>query len=351
MSGALPPVFVVGTGRCGSTLLSRCLGAHADILSLSEFWVFATDLGGRIAEAFPEERIDGEALWRTLSAVLPRQTLMLRQDVMMEEALYRPGPGRRFTKESGIPAIAATTLPHLSPDPDALFEEVGAICRALPEGTAGECYAALFDRMRQARGARVWVERSGGSLRLIRRLRNAFPEARFVHIVRDGRDTAISMSRHHGFRLVLAASAITEIFGVDPYESEDRTLEIDLPDELLPYLPERFDPAFFRADATALPLCGHYWSGEIRAGLEELAGLGGEQLLTLRYEDLLARPREVLERFFRFILRGDPGPGLDAMAAAIRPPASDWRGLPAAEAAALDRACAPGFAALCAAGI
>ncbi len=30
--------FVVGTGRCGSTLLSRLLREHRDVLSMSEFF-------------------------------------------------------------------------------------------------------------------------------------------------------------------------------------------------------------------------------------------------------------------------------------------------------------------------
>jgi hypothetical protein len=42
---ALPPVFVVGTGRCGSTLVSNILRAHPGVLSLSEFFTFITDLG------------------------------------------------------------------------------------------------------------------------------------------------------------------------------------------------------------------------------------------------------------------------------------------------------------------
>lgn len=347
-AGTLAPVFIVGTGRCGSTLLSRFLAMHPDVLSLSELWVFATDLGGRIEATFPDGDIGGERLWQILTGIHPRQTLMLRHDVMMDEALYRPGPGRRFTAATGIPAILATTLPHLSDDPDALFDEVGAIARALPPVPIGQAYAALFDRMRDRQGARMWVERSGGSLRLVRRLRLHFPNARFVHLVRDGRDTALSMSRHYGFRMALANAAMTEILGADPYESADRTWECDLPDELLAYLPERFDADWFRRDSTALPLCGHYWAGEIRAGLEDLAGLPDGHLLTLRYEDLLRAPAATLDRFFRFLMRGDPGIDVERLAAMVRRPNADWRMLRADEAAALDHACRPGFEALAA---
>ncbi len=345
-SPTLPPVFIVGTGRCGSTLLSRCLSMHPDVLSLSELMVFATDLGGRIAQAFPQGPVSGPALWRILGGAHPRHTLMLRHDVMMDEALYRPGPGRRFDRDSGIPAIAATTLPALTDDPDALFDRVAAIAASLPPAPIGVQYTALFDRLRDAFGARLWVERSGGSLRIVRRLREHFPEARFVHIVRDGRDVALSMSRHYGFRLAFAAAQITEILGVDPYEHADRRWEADLPDNLLPYLPERFDAAAFRADTTPLPLCGHYWSGEIRNGLDALRGLSSDRLLTLRYEELLAEPKAVLERLFGFFLRGDDGFDLDACAALIRSPRSSWRELHEPVAAELGRACRPGFDAM-----
>lgn len=153
MPAPLPPVFIVGTGRCGSTLLSRFLRMHPGILSLSELFVMVTDLGGRIAETFPSGKLDGPALWRILSGIHPRQTLMLRQDVMMDEALYRPGPGRRFTQETGIPAIAATPLAHLSDDPDTLFDEVAALAHAQPSLPTGQAYATLFDTMRARRGA------------------------------------------------------------------------------------------------------------------------------------------------------------------------------------------------------
>jgi hypothetical protein len=341
-----PPVFIVGTGRCGSTLLSGFLRAHAQVLSLSEFWVFISDLGGRIAEAFPEGEVSGTEFWPLLAGAHPRQTLMLRNDVMMDEALYRPGPGRRYTHETGVPALVATTLTHLCAEPELLFDALQAEVEQLPPAPIGRQYRSVFNSLRDRFGASIWVERSGGSLRLVHRLRQHFPEARFVHIVRDGRDTALSMSRHLGFRLALINAQLTEILGVDPFEDPDRRFESDLPDELIPFLPERFEADTFRDWQIALPLCGHYWAGEIQAGLQELAGLGEDKLLTLRYEQILSSPTTTLERLFQFLLPDAPLPDLAAMASQVREPRSDWRSLPADVLNQLEIACAPGFRAL-----
>lgn len=343
----LPPTFIVGTGRCGSTMLSVLLREHPRLLSLSETFSFVTDLGGRIAESFPDGPLDADRFWRLVASPHPKQTVMLRHGVAMDEALYRPGPGLRFTADSGVPAIAQTTLPHLTSAPDALLDELQAFIATQPAGTAADWYTRLFDRLARRFGKQGWLERSGGSLRIARRLARAFPDARFVHLVRDGRDCAISMSRHYGFRMALVAMQLTEILGVDPYESPDRTWERDIPDDLVHFLPERFDPAEFRRYETPLPLCGHYWSGEIVAGLAELAELPEERRLTLRYEDFLARPHETISRLIEFL---DPGgadaPWIDRAAATIRSARSAYRELAPRTLAQLTDACRPGFAAL-----
>lgn len=345
------PVFILGTGRCGSTLLSNLLRDHPHVLSVSEFFTTTTDLGGRIARSFPEEEVDGEELWRIVADVPPKLAMMMRHGVAMEEVLYRPGPGRRFTAEGGVPGLMQTSLPHLSAEADLLFDELAAWVGGLGAAPIGAQYSELFGWLARRFGKRMWVERSGGSLRLTGRLRRAFPGARFVHLIRDGRDCAISMSRHLGFRMALVAMQLTEVLGVDPYESPDRTWEADLPEEWLDFLPERFDGAAFRRYETPLPLCGHYWSGEVTTGMAELADLPGERLLSMRYEDLLAAPGREIERLAAFLGEGMVDAGWVVRGeASVRAPRSTWRDLPARELRELERACEPGFAALAAVG-
>ncbi len=111
-------MFVVGTGRCGSTLLLNMLRLHPHILSLSELFSFISDLGCQVAVAFPQGMIEGEPMWALLAAQLPRQNLMLRHDVAMPEVLYPwRAPASRFNARTGVPAISQVCLPHLSDTP------------------------------------------------------------------------------------------------------------------------------------------------------------------------------------------------------------------------------------------
>lgn len=341
------PVFVVGTGRCGSTLLSNMLREHPAVLSLSELFSFATDLGGRIAEAFPDGPIDAPAFWRIVGGAHPKATTMLRHGVAMDEVLYRPTHQTRFSAEDGVPALLQTTLPHLTSDPDALYDEVERFVASGPVASAGDHYRRLFGWLAHRFDKRLWVERSGGSLRVVARLAAAFPDARFVHLVRDGRDCAVSMSRHHGFRMALVAAQLTEILGVDPYESSDRTAEGDLPDELVPFLPERFDGEAFRRYETPVALCGHYWSGECLAGVRELEAVAPARVLVLRYEDLVRAPEIPLSRLTAFLGEDLVEPAwARRMAGIVRPARSSWTSLPPRELRWLEAACRPGFAAL-----
>jgi hypothetical protein len=94
-----PPVFIVGTGRCGSTMMSNLVRMHPRLLSLSEFFM---SLGGR---AFTLREPDGERFWRLLSRLPPIAGRMLAKGPQMEEVLYGFGNGARFGPPTCRPSL------------------------------------------------------------------------------------------------------------------------------------------------------------------------------------------------------------------------------------------------------
>jgi hypothetical protein len=99
-------------------------------------------------------------------------------------------------------------------------------------------------------------------------------------------------------------------------------------------------------------LCGHYWSGEIRRGVELLGALPAERVITLRYEDLLDDPDTTVTRLGEALGRGEVDPQWHRAAVAmVGRGRSAWRELPTAERRELQHACAPGFAALAEQGL
>lgn len=382
VSAGLDQVFVIGTGRCGSTLTSAMLRQHSRILSLSEWFSFITDLGCAIDDVFPPGLVSGAQMWAILAARLPRQNLMLRHDIAMPEVLYpwqgnqlsgtgKPGmlqPGHestsneptrsapRFSAQSGVPAISQVSLPHISDEPDALFDALQAVVCELPPAPVGVQYQRVFAWLAEQQHATVWVERSGGGLRILARLMQHFPRARFVHIVRDGADTALSMSVHRGFRFVFAAFQLLEVLGVDPYVSSDRRWEGDLSDEQASLLPEHFTKQAFLDFSTPPPMCGHYWSGEICHGMTLLQDLPAERLLTIRYEDLLQQAAQTATAMLRFIRRGEfdvvaDGEWVQQVVAMIRQPTSSWQNISPRLREQTVHACRPGVVALAKAGV
>ena len=339
------PVIVVGTGRCGSTLLSQMVRLHPDLLSVSEVFSFVTDLGTRIEQAFPLGLISGRRFWEILATPQPRQSILLANQLQMAEVIYPWETGRFAPAE--LPPILQGMLPHLDGvDPDRLFDALEQEIPGWAAAPAAEHYLRLFRLLTRRFGKEQWVERSGGSLRVVERLVETFPDAAIVHLVRDGRDTALSMSKHIGFRMAILCGLQAETLGLDPYESSDRTDEADLSDELAETLPEHFTKAAFNRFDLPASLCGHYWTGEIVSGLKALEKIEPASVLTVRYEDLLIDSAGVLQRFGDFAGCVTPQDWLADAGSLVRDQAPRWRSLPADQRKALTEACRPGFDAL-----
>ncbi|MFI1105142.1 sulfotransferase family protein [Streptomyces melanogenes] len=333
--------FVVGTGRSGSSALSGIVHAHPDILSLNEL------LSSVQSQGLPAGQLNGEEFWRLLAEPNPQFETMIRNGVPMPEFLYTRRPGRFATDTTGIPALSLMVLPHLTDDPDKLFDDLEGQVRGWPRRTVAEHYAALFGLLGGREGRTAVVERSGYSLHRVPLLRKVFPHARFVHLFRDGPDCALSMSRHTGYRLIFLLREILARSGAERIEELTEEQIRALPPTLSPLLAERFDPALVLDSDLPVARFGALWSELIVQGVAHLDEVPAAQRTTLAYEDLLDEPREELTRLADFIGVEPLPQWLDTGVARLdgsRRGAA--RRLPAPQLAALQASCAPGTQAL-----
>ena len=245
------PVIVLCSGRCGSTMLSNIMNSHPDILSVSEFFTFHS------VALFSRWRMTGSGMWKILTRQPQLVRYLLRKDY--DELLYPfDDSDSRFTRKN-VPPVLCVTLPHLTDDYEKLFDDMEPMVRNFPRQSPANHCRSLFGWLCERFDRKVWVERSGGSSMYASRLMYRFPEAKIINMYRDGRETAISMSRHHPFRGIAPYILALQKRGYDPLKVEAKHSEFWEFDGAAPATPEVFvalpdpdvrrppgDPAFRR---------------------------------------------------------------------------------------------------------
>ena len=146
-SGDLAPApFVVGATRSGTTLLRLMLDAHPEMAIPSE-----THFIPNLIKAYRLESATPERMCEVVTA------------------------HRRWGDF------------HL--DPEELLERFRAIDPINP----GDAARAFFQLYAEREGKTRWGDKTPGYVREMHRIESVLPEARFVHLVRDGRDVALSV--------------------------------------------------------------------------------------------------------------------------------------------------------------
>ena len=201
MSG--PPFFVVGSARSGTTLLRVILNAHSQVA------------------VPPESRFITE-LWTGTS------------EVDRDEFVARLSAHRQFQGWDLEPAAVLSRLPdrQVVPYPDAIEAAYAAYARA--------------------RNKSRWGDKTPRYVMSIPFLAELFPAARFIHLVRDGRNVALSYAK-------------------------------------VPFGPK------------TVPKAAAVWSQRVTAGVRDGRPLGDGRYMELRYEDLVADPEEQTRKLCQFI--------------------------------------------------
>lgn len=144
------PFFVLGAPRSGTSLLSRMLNSHPAVAVPDETKIFETFV--------PLMPLYGDLRQ-------PARLIRLVEDVLRWRWMRR--------------------LPHL-PATEAVLNRV-----ASPD--LGGVFAALLGLWAENQGKQCWGEKSPNHLYYWPDIEAAFPEASLIHIVRDGRDVAMSL--------------------------------------------------------------------------------------------------------------------------------------------------------------
>jgi hypothetical protein len=312
--------LVLGTGRCGSTALSDVLRHHSDMLSVSE--LFSALRGRDLAE----REMDGAEFWRLISTPLSADAVLHRWKAAPEVLypIFAPRLGAdRFAWPAALPPLVGVTLPHLTARPDDLYAVLEQAAPARPRRPLSEHLWWLFDALAGERRPSIVLERSGGSLGNATTLLKLFPDAQVIHMYRDGRECAVSMSRHPRFKLSALRAELGAELGRDLYgedgqagQAEATAVRGAVSSAMAGLAPDQITAEAFAAFEVPLSRYGLMWSAMVVAGIPALPG--GTRRHDLDYQDFIEHPRESIGALLEF-LGVTHGPACEAnWAAAIR---------------------------------
>ena len=180
-ASAADPVFVGGTGRSGTHAAAQLVGSHSCYRYINREVRFHADNGG-------------------LGDLLAGRVGMKRFLARMRGHWWR-----RERPEGREPGL------HEIVEPEDFERVLGEFERSFESdrvGAATRLTRALLDPLAARAGKPSWVEQSARSIAGAPHLATMFPRARFIHMVRDGRDVACSLaSLPHGPDSLMAGIA------------------------------------------------------------------------------------------------------------------------------------------------
>ncbi len=257
------PFFVVGTGRSGTTMFRNLLRQAPGVFIPREtHWlpILWNEFGTRSVST------------SDLQAMIDRVYMAKGRTAFERIALEakRSTDDLRAAVASRIGARTTVTAYHCG-----LLAELGADANADRPGDKTPDYGFAMGR-----------------------ILGHFPRARFIHVVRDGRDVALSMSKVLSFR-ILAGLELTYWWAVALDRGYERGLaaaEADIPiDRFL-----------------------ELWHRRVMRIRDEASRLPGDRVLEVTYESILGDPCGTLTRVDSFLGWNDAASWTDAAASLVR---------------------------------
>ena len=239
--------FLVGAGRSGTTLLYKLLCLHPAVAYISNY--------ESRTRWFPDG-VAARAVANSLEAKLHAWFNHGGNAYFID----RPWLKKLFpTPHEGESVFAACGVP--------LFPQAGE----RPDPRTAVRLRARFEHIRARSGAELFLSKRTANNRRIGYLSAIFPAARYVHLVRDGREVTQSLAA------------------------------VEWWDEHRVWWDGRTPIEMERSGEPRLAICARNWVRELEELRTQLRTIPRENVLELRFEDLLRDPLPNLEHVVRFL--------------------------------------------------
>lgn len=226
---------IVGTGRCGTSLLRQLFNSHPNVFVFGEtHWI------PKMFEFFGT----GEADANTLIEII-----------------------QHTYHETGNPVTALD---------EQLLNSV--LERTQTTTTVQEFCNALAMSFAERDNKQYWADKTPDYGPYMHMLSQLWPNCKFVHIIRNGLETAVSMSRHHGFQWMVATG--------------ERW-----------WVPASFNYYYQAAPKTIKPFENFLdlWYWRLQRIRNEATRLPVHNYMEVRFDELLENPSQTLSNIARFV--------------------------------------------------
>ena len=303
-------------------MLSNILNLHPEILSLSEFF----SMQG-LRSLLPGE-LTGTQYWEQLATQTRTMRVVSTSETAPTEFLYDESMGR-FAIDK-VPPLMISVLPHLTRDPQALYDELAQVVELFPKQVVEAHHEMVFQWLTERLERKVWVERTGLSQMYAKLLPDLFPDAKFVLLYRDGRDVALSMQAFKPIRPAIWNWKWFRKLGSNPIDINNpagRSRSLRFIDRFLA------SNAFIRWMVNHPPPlkdCAEFWSELMLTSLSAFSLLPAGRRHWLDYEQLVCDPRAEIRSLGRFLGVADNAEWLHRGSLIPKPFEARWNRLDAA---------------------
>ena len=186
------PIFIISSGRTGSTFIAETLNKHKKICVISELIEPLKKM-----EFFEKKNISGKTFYEIISKPCMKERIQAWRIKKTKELKFLP------KSDKDVSLLNAYCLPSLFKNTVSLTIEIKKYFENIKKDKSYKILIKFFEFLKKKTKKKIWIERTGGSSMHIKKILELYPNAKIIHIRRNCFDTILSMQKHLMFKMFI----------------------------------------------------------------------------------------------------------------------------------------------------